>query len=500
MRVMIVEAAREPLQRLKNICQRLGYDLINYNTAAAAEQALTDASLEVNVVLLAHHLPDGTGLALCQGLRQHQQYQHLPCLLITSDTHQELIAKAMSSGVTEVFVSAYLSPLEAFLRRFIKQSEPLIGRIMLVEDSLALQKMLGAQLRGAGLEVDTFSDVDSAWQAFALADYDLVVSDIVLEGEVSGTQLVNRIRSIESAKGDTSILVMSGYDDASRRLELFRLGINDYIRKPLNVDEFMVRVRGLVERQQLQITVHKQNHELSKINASLKQFLSRTSHECRNAVNIILGASRMLGKAKGLAQRQQDQASMIHSAAQQQLQLLNDILDYSKFEAGKLELAESAVVLKNAVAEAVKLYVYRAEEKALTLSINIADDTPADAWLDKQKLLQVLMNLLGNAIKFTETGGVDISVCQEKEADSEWLQFSVKDSGGGIAEEDIKKLFKAFSQTDSARLAGEGTGLGLSICASFAAMMGGDMQVVSKLGKGSVFTLRLPYQPVSKMN
>ncbi len=232
------------------------------------------------------------------------------------------------------------------------------------------------------------------------------------------------------------------------------------------------------------------------------QFLANMSHEIRTPLNGVLGMAEALSR-DGLPPDQQEKVEIILDSGKTLLTILNDVLDLSKIEAGKLDIAPVDGDLGHTVQRLIALWTPIASEKGLSLTLTVAPDVPPYCRFDPVRLRQCLNNLISNAVKFTETGGVSVDVRtdvanDDEDAPQHRVTITVRDTGIGMSDAVLDKLFGAFTQADvsTARLFG-GTGLGLHISQSLARMMGGDITAESTLGAGSTFVLTVLADPAT---
>lgn len=274
--------------------------------------------------------------------------------------------------------------------------------------------------------------------------------------------------------------------------DIIPVGITaDYIN--IEGEEFVFSiVRDLSEQRQLQQAMEQAKKGAESANLAKSQFLANMSHEIRTPMNAILGLTDLVMDTN-LNSTQRDYLQKISSASRSLLHILNDILDYSKIEAGKLDITEGEFVIDSMFAHLSNLFTPMADSKNIKLRFTILDGMPEKIVSDELRIGQILSNLIGNAIKFTEKGSVVVSAEFVSKGDVvEVVKFSVQDTGIGLDKEQLDRLFQPFTQVDGSitRKYG-GTGLGLSISQELVELMGGSVSVVSELGVGSIFSFTI---------
>ncbi|OAN44098.1 response regulator [Magnetospirillum moscoviense] len=351
--------------------------------------------------------------------------------------------------------------------------------VLVVDDSPEMLDLL-REVLGGDYKVRVAIGGGPALKLARQAPPDIVLLDVMMP-EMDGYQ-VCRLLKQDPQLADIPVIFITSMDEVEDEELGFAVGAVDYITKPISPPLVRARVATHVKLMQQR----RQAERSARIKADM---LAMMSHEIRTPLHGILGTVRLLMDSR-LDTEQTNTLKIVHSSGEALLAILNDALDLAKLEAGKLAIDPVRFELAEAVESVVALMESRAREKAVDLVLDVAPGLPGAVIGDPIRLKQVLLNLVGNAIKFTEAGRVTVSVAASANG---MITFSVTDTGIGIDPKALPGLFADFVQQDAsiARRFG-GTGLGLSICKKLVTLMEGDIQVESTPGVGSTFRVRLP--------
>jgi signal transduction histidine kinase len=386
--------------------------------------------------------------------------------------------------------------------------------VALVADDDAIIRMFAREvLEQAGWTVDEAENGRGALAAFRRCSPDVVLLDVIMP-DLDGFMACAGIRALPEGR-HTPILIMTGLEDFDSITKAYDAGATDFIVKPLNPILLMHRIRYMLRAKEAFEELRANQVKLAQARDSAlegarikSEFLATLSHEIRTPLNGVLGMTELMLDTE-LTQEQRHCAELIRTCGTSLLRMVTEILDFSKIESGRITLETSNFRLEPLIDRVIGLFQERAQRKGLALSFTCAANLPTELRGDPGRLQQILSNLLGNAIKFTDQGTVTLHVAiDELPSPAQWihdlsnpplsrpwamLKFSIADTGIGIDPAAYKTLFLPFVQADGSttRKYG-GTGLGLAISKQLVELMGGYIGVESILGKGSIFSFSIP--------
>ena len=327
---------------------------------------------------------------------------------------------------------------------------------------------------------------------------DVILLDILML-DMDGYAVIEELKKSESTKSIPVIFVTS-LDSKEEEEKGLAYGAADYISKPFHAAIVKRRVKNQIKLKTLQRDLEDAVIAAQAANNAKSAFLANISHEIRTPMNVIVGLTELLLEDETLTDEMKDHLEKIDIAGDILLGLISDVLDITKIESGKLTLTPARYDMAKLLSDIVTLNITRIEEKPITFKLIIEGDLLSELYGDDLRVKQVLNNLLSNAFKYTKVGAVTLTVRCERAGEKDVrLIVSVTDTGIGIRQEDIKKLFQAYNQVDTqANRHIEGTGLGLSITKGLSELMNGEITVESEYGKGSTFNVSLLQGFVSK--
>ncbi|MFK5949743.1 MAG: response regulator [Methylococcales bacterium] len=491
MKILVVDRVKLFQKIIASVLDDTEIEYVFAETGAFAISTLEKDKYEI--ICVSMYLDDMDAIELSKHIRQLKQYTYTPIVLLTSDESNTVAQDAMKSGIVDIFEKKEIDQLVNFIRRFGQQNNHIIGRVLYIEDTLSQRLLVTEMLTQRGLEVDGFASGEQAIVAFEEKDYDIIVTDIVLDGSMSGVTLANKIRRLEGSKGDVPILAVTAFDNISRRIGLFHLGINDYVIKPIVEEELIARIKSLIENRRYVLEIQQERQTALHANAAKSEFLSLMSHELRTPLNSIMGNMQLMQMD---AEEQKVPADFLESinevttASHHLLGLINEVLDLSKIEAGKMDMELASIQPQQVILSAIKITKYAMAERGISLHENFANEMP-DVITDSARLKQALINLLSNAVKYNKDNG-DIFVSAQYKEDRGEVWINIKDSGIGLSPEACQGIFEKFNRLGIEKTGIEGTGLGLYVTKKMLSEMHADIVVKSKLGVGTQFSIKLP--------
>lgn len=382
--------------------------------------------------------------------------------------------------------------------------------IILVDDDEGMRETLRDILVDEGYQVMMFASGKEALKEIRKGLFDIVIVDLKLP-DVGGIQILEEAKEVNP---ESAVIVMTGYASLESAVEALNRGAFSYIIKPFNIDEVKVVIKKALHQiklfkenqnliDELQLTrrkLEKTVKESENANQIKSQFLASMSHELRTPLNAIIGFADLLLEDNTLNPGPRKDVNRISINAQNLLRLIDEILDLSKIEAGKIRLEKEMVDITPLFSEVIATFKLDADKKRVQFENQIRAPLP-EVFVDPNRIMQILANLVSNALKYTKEGG-KITLTAEQKKDG--LEISVADTGAGIAPQYLDKVFERFERVPNLSIPGTGglvrhsrhgdggTGLGLTICKELLKLHNGKIWVQSKVDKGSKFTFSLP--------
>lgn len=500
LRILIIDDDRiDALSIKKSLMQSEAYLSIDYALDATTALQMLEKE-EFDCIFSDLKLPDIDGITLMKTIRE--KGIKIPVVILTSYGDERVAAEAIRAGASDYIPKSLISPegLSMSLRNALKNYETEKKR-QKIEQALVRSEMRlkeAQKLAHIGsfeyhTETRELIMTEEGQKIFCLSPEDVSFSHFLKQIHKDDYSAVMQaldmaIKTAEPQDIDFRINTPTGHKFINTRL---------FVSNPDNGNSYTVlgTIQDITERKKIEAELRRSKEIAEESLAMRERFLANISHEIRTPMNGIIGLTNIL-LAMETNQEKIDYLKAIKSSGDNLLVIINDLLDLAKIQSGKIKFEEIDFDLYDQLSTTLKILRVKAEEKNISLNFDFDDNIAKSLKGDYYRLNQVIVNLIGNAIKFTEKGEVRLKVnLLHEESGKQYLQFDVSDSGIGIPENKIAYIFETFTQatTDTERKYG-GTGLGLSICKQLVELQGGKIWVKSKVGVGSTFSFTLGFK------
>lgn len=499
MKILCVDDDAVDRKIIKRALTKRFEENLNVETAATADEAFEKLKKDkFDIIFLDYMLGEITGLEFLNELNNKGITS--PVILLTGLGNEEVAVEALKLGAYDYFTKDQLES-ERIIQSIINITERRNAEEKINFERKKLQNIMDSMVDGitiTDVEGKIISVNHAALSQLGYKEDELIgktLGDIFFEEEdtLPFKEIVEMLASRQTIKTQE-------FNAKRKDKTCFPVSVNlSVLNDPGGKMEAIVAVhRNVTERKNREEALKRAKEEAEIANRTKSEFLATMSHEIRTPMNAIIGMAELLSETE-LDKNQKSYVEISKNAGENLLAIINDILDLSKVEAGEIKLEEVGFNIAEVVEKTCDIMAFRAHKKGLELSQHMNPDIPVNLFGDALRLRQIFVNLLGNAIKFTSKGEVDLNIdfASEEKAgifkDNDGrknvrLLFSIRDTGIGIPKEKVKNIFESFTQADSSTTREYGgTGLGLTICDRLIDLMEGNIWVESELGKGSTF-------------
>jgi signal transduction histidine kinase len=392
-------------------------------------------------------------------------------------------------------------------------------RILVVDDLSQDLQLIGEILDKEGYQTTFTPNGLQALEQINTAQPDLIFLDLTLE-TMNSLEVYEEL-NVHPKFCKIPIIYLTLNNDTHSLDKVKKKSISDYLTKPYHSEKILIRVETKLKIKRLKQQVEEKDEQLKNerkrhlmreaflleakeraeaSHQAKSTFLANMSHEFRTPLNAIMGFTKLMKPSPNLTEEQKQDLEIIYRSGEQLLCLINDILDLSKIESGKIVLNPVDFNLTQMLWELEEMFHLKADQQNLHLDWILSEEIPQWVQGDRVKLRQVLINLIGNAIKFTQQGTVQLQVKSEIVKEKLLLSFAVSDTGVGMTPQEVDRIFEPFVQGNAGIASSEGTGLGLAISHKYVQLLGGDISVTSELGKGTTFQFTIALTPLPDTN
>lgn len=493
--ILVIDDNQKNLQLLVKILSEKGYKV---RPAKGGEAALRSvASSPPDLILLDIRMPGMDGYAVCEALKGDAETREIPIIFVSALTETVDKVKAFNMGGVDFITKPF-------------QAEEVLARV----ESHLTQRRLSQELQQKNQQLQLLQRaIESSANGIIVTDPARPNNPIIyvnpgfekITGYTAAEAMDKNGRFLRGDKKDQDefIEVRDAIEtgrscqvvlqNVRKNGKIFwnQLSISPVYDKDGKVTNFVGVITDISDRKEMEGALAAAKEAAEVANRAKSAFLANMSHELRTPLNAILGFTQLLASDSNLTLSQRNNLDIITNSGEYLLTLINQVLDVSKIEAGRMTVNESNFDLHLLLDNIKEMFGLKAQQKELQLIVDRPEDLPRYVSTDEVKLRQILINLINNGIKFTDRGGIAVRVRSTSEGMTTNLEFEVEDTGAGIAPEELANLFKPFSQTTTGKQAESGTGLGLAIAQHFVGLMGGTIGVRSAVGQGSTFAFNV---------